>query len=75
MGIAMDLQGIQCCDLQVGVLVQELLHHRLQRQQKLFLLIQLLFCGCCQLLFIIIRVDLIQNELQKTENKEKRIFE
>lgn len=70
LGVAVDLQRVQRRHLQVSVVVQELLHHRLQRQQKLFLLVQLLFGGRCQLLFVAIGVDLVQNELQETESKE-----
>lgn len=43
--VAVDLQGVHGADLQVDVIVQELLHHRLERQQELLLLIQLLFTG------------------------------
>lgn len=57
--IAVDLQGVHRADLQVDVIVQELLHHRLESQQQVFLLVQLLFCGRCKLLFVIVRVDLV----------------
>lgn len=45
LGIAVDLQGIQRSDLQVDVIVQELLHHGLERQQQLLLLVHLLLTG------------------------------
>lgn len=71
----MDLQGVQSRNLQISVIVQELLQHRLQGQQKLLLLIQLLFGRCRQLLFVTFRVDLVQNELQKTENNKEYLSE
>lgn len=59
LGIAVDLQGVHCADLQVDVIVEELLHHRLESQQQVLLLVQLLFRGCCKLLFVIVGVDLV----------------
>lgn len=55
----MDLQGVHRADLQVDVIVEELLHHWLESQQQVLLLVQLLFRGRCKLLFVIVRVDLV----------------
>lgn len=43
MGIAVDLQGIECTDLQVHVIMQEFLHHRFEGKKQLLFLVQLLF--------------------------------
>lgn len=71
LGVAVDLQGIQRTDLEFNMVVQELLHHGLERQQKLFLLIQLLFAGGSKLLLLFVaRENLICNVLQKTSRRE-----
>lgn len=73
--VTVDLQRVEGADLQVNVVVQELLHDGLEREQQLLLLIQLLFARRRQLLFVIIWVDLIGNVLQETSRgKKKRIL-
>lgn len=71
--VTVDLQRVEGADLQVNVVVQELLHDGLEREQQLLLLIQLLFARRCQLLFVIIWVDLIGNVLQETSREKKDI--
>lgn len=74
LGVAVDLQGVQGADLQVDVVVQELLHHRLEGQQQLFLLVQLLLAGCRELLLVVVGVDLERNVLQETvKDKQHRV--
>lgn len=70
LGIAVHLQGIQCTDLQLNVIVKKLLQHRLEREQELLLFLQLVLTGRCMLLFIIVRVDLVSNVLQETGGPE-----
>ena len=66
----MHLQSIQRSDLQVNVIVEELLHHGLERQQQLLLFIQLLLTGSCKLLFVVLGVNFVSNELQKAGRQE-----
>lgn len=70
LGIAVHLQGIQCTDLQLNVIVKKLLQHRLEREQELLLFLQLVLTGRCMLLFIIVRVALVSNVLQETGGPE-----
>lgn len=65
-GIAVHLQGIQGADLQLGVVVQELLHDGLEGQQQLFLLLQLLLGGGRQLLVTFRHAQLLGDVLEET---------
>lgn len=72
LGTAVHLQSVQRTDLQVNVIMEELLHYWLERQQQLLFFIHLLFTGRCKLLFVIIRVDLIGNVLQEAGCRGKQ---
>lgn len=65
-GVAVHLQGVQGADLQLGVVVQELLHDGLEGQQQLLLLLQLLFGGGRQLLVIVRHAQLLGDVLEET---------
>lgn len=62
----MHLQGVECADLQLGMVVQELLHDRFEGQQQLFLLLQLLFRGGGQLLVALHNAQLLGDVLEET---------
>lgn len=62
----MHLQGIECADLQLGMVMQELLHDRFEGQQQLFLLLQLLFGGGRQLLVALRHTQLLGDVLEET---------
>lgn len=62
----MHLQGVQGADLQLGMVVQELLHDGLEGQQQLLLLLQLLFGGGCQLLVTLHHAQLLGDVLEET---------
>lgn len=62
----MHLQGVQGADLQLGVVVQELLHDGLEGQQQLLLLLQLLLGGRRQLLLALRNAQLLGDVLQET---------
>lgn len=65
-GVAVHLQGVQGADLQLGVVVQELLHDGFEGQQQLFLLLQLLFGGGRQLLIVLHHAQLLRDVLEET---------
>lgn len=65
-GVAVHLQGVQGADLQLGVVVQELLHDGLEGQQQLLLLLQLLFGGRRQLLLALRHAQLLGDVLEET---------
>lgn len=67
----MHLQGVQGADLQLGVVVQELLHDGFEGQQQLFLLLQLLFGGGRQLLIVVRHAQLLSNVLEETGGNVK----
>lgn len=67
----MHLQGVQGADLQLGVVVQELLHDGLEGQQQLFLLLQLLFGGGRQLLVALRHAQLQGDVLEETGKRSE----
>lgn len=68
-GVAVHLQGVEGADLQLGMVVQELLHDGLEGQQQLFLLLQMLFGGGCQLLVALYHAQLLGDVLEETGNR------
>lgn len=70
----MHLQGIQGTDLQVHLIMQKFLCHRLEVLQHLFLLVHLFLGGRCKLLFLVISKDLIVYELQETRGKREQLI-
>lgn len=65
-GVAVHLQGVQGADLQLGVVVQELLHDGLEGQQQLLLLLQLLLGGRRQHLLALRHAQLLGDVLEET---------
>ena len=61
----MDLQGIQSADLQIHMVVQELLHHGLEGEQQLLLLVQLFLGGGGELLVPLGHAHLVGDVLQE----------
>lgn len=70
-GVAVHLQGVQGADLQLGMVVQELLHDGLEGQQQLFLLLELLFGGGRQLLVALRHAQLLGDELEETGRRSE----
>lgn len=66
-GVAVHLQGVEGADLQLGVVVQELLHDGFEGQQQRLLLLQLLLGGGRQLLVALGHAQLLGNVLQEAE--------
>lgn len=67
----MHLQGVEGADLQLGMVVQELLHDGLEGQQQLFLLFQHLFRGRCQLLITLCLAQLLGDVLEETGKRSE----
>ena len=61
----MDLQGVQGADLQLGVVVEELLHDGLEGQQQRLLLLQLLLGGRRQLVVVALGDAQLQGDVLK----------
>lgn len=67
----MHLQGVQGADLQLGMVVQELLHDGLEGQQQLFLLLQLLFGGGGQLIITLHLAQLLGDVLEEAGERSE----
>lgn len=65
-GTAVHLQSVEGADLQLGVVMQELLHDGFEGQQQLLLLLQQLFGGSCQLIVTLRHAQLLGDVLQET---------
>lgn len=71
-GVAVHLQGVQGPHLQLGVVVEELLHDGLEGQQQHLLLLQLLLGGRRQLVVALCDAQLQGDVLE--EAARRRIF-